>query len=433
MEAAIHTPLTMNRPWNMYKRLGALGLGLLACMLNVGACAEPPRYVFINRAPGETWHQERPESFTAESVLDITDAVDAPESDAVKVGVSFIFSILENPFDVQLESLEALLSACESANVPVLINVDPQNWWETRRDLWNWWDPKAAGYDPFNVFNVEWTDWSPEHAVKIGWRNWGSQIRVCPAPNLSAPRVRFEIEHRLKIFAGTVSKWHEALPKDKNHLFGGLKLGHETGIGYNAYYYPDGNQYFEQWSDTSANDPVHGLDKEKGLDGGLQQLGYAAVKTAGIKSEGALTSDDIGKVVQDFHAFLTRIAVEQGIPPDKIYTHAGGQYPPYDQHLPFWEAFAPGSIPGYSLYWTDPNQIPEFEVEMAAAGRESWAAVEWWWGASDAEGWADHFRRTFACRDCRFICIYNWNTGFSFKSEQAGIEGLRIFFAGYEK
>ncbi|MCL4219510.1 MAG: hypothetical protein KJ052_21225, partial [Candidatus Hydrogenedentes bacterium] len=258
---------------------GTLGRlpGLVVCALILAAHGQTERYIFINRAPGDAWRQNQPNSFTPESVREIPEALALSPAGELRVGVSFIFSILENPFDAQIRSLEALLAACESADVPVLINVDPQNWWRTRHDLWNWWNPRAPGYEPANAHNVEWTDWSPEQAVKIGWRNWGSQIRVCPAPNLSAPRVRFEIERRLGPFAGVVSKWAHSLPDEKKYLFGGLKLGHETGIGYNAYYYPDGNQYFEQWPDTGAHDPARGLDLAKGLDGGLQQLGFAAV------------------------------------------------------------------------------------------------------------------------------------------------------------
>ena len=35
--------------------------------------------------------------------------------------------------------------------------------------------------------------------------------------------------------------WHAQLPADKKHLLIGIKLGHETSIGVNAYHYAGGN------------------------------------------------------------------------------------------------------------------------------------------------------------------------------------------------
>lgn len=68
-----------------------------------------------------------------------------------------------------------------------MIELDGINYWQARPDLWNWWDKSKPGYNPENKKNVEWTDWTPDSAVKIGWRNWGSQHRVLPMPNLMSP------------------------------------------------------------------------------------------------------------------------------------------------------------------------------------------------------------------------------------------------------
>ena len=207
---------------------------------------------------------------------------------------------------------------------------------------------------------------------------------------------------------------------------GGVKVGHEAGIGYNAYYYPDGNRYLEQWPDDAGHDPNHGLDASKGMSGGLAQLGYAAVKTAGIKTEGELTRDDIGQAIQQYLAWQARAVVECGIPRGKVFTHGGGNAaPPWDKHMPFWGAINEWSTPGWSFYGRDPHGIAELSRDLAAAKRDRWAAVEWWWGANDLVGWRHNIESTLNYRDCRFISVYNWNCGFKFKEHPKGHEALR--------
>ena len=50
-----------------------------------------------------------------------------------------------------------------------------------------------------------------------------------------------------------VLDWHAQLPRDKKHLLIGIKLGHETSIGVNAYHYPGGNELLAK---PAAEDPV---------------------------------------------------------------------------------------------------------------------------------------------------------------------------------
>jgi hypothetical protein len=134
----------------------------------------------------------------------------------------------------------------QQANVPILINLDGVNWWEGRPDLWNWWDADKPGYNPDNRRNVEWTGWDESQAVKICWRNWGSQLRVLPAPNLASPAVLSAHVSALQRLVPRIAKWYGDLPANRKYLLGGIKIGHETSIGVNAYHYKDGNRYLEQ-------------------------------------------------------------------------------------------------------------------------------------------------------------------------------------------
>lgn len=384
-----------------------------------------PRYVFFNQAPGIVWNQAKPESFTREGFDDVVRTLNAPENPSLRIGVSFMFSILEDDVSVLSGSLRALLRVSEESRVPVLVIFDGQQWWESRSDLWNWWDPERPGYRPDNADNVEWTGWDKSKAVKVGWRNWGSQIRVAPAPNIASPRfLRANLE-RIRVLALIVAEWFLALPEDRKWLFGGVKVGNEAGTGYNAFFYPDGNRYVEQWPGDASHDPQYGLALEKGLAGGVAPIGYAAVKTAGIKESGEITNDDLGRVTGRYLAELAKAVREAGVPRERISSHQGGTYPPWGTHVSFDAAFNSDSIPGWSFYGLDPAQCGNLGSLLDQRPCSEWAAAEWWWGGSTKEEWLDHFRRTLTFRNCRYVAVYNWDCGFSFKHEQAGHEAVR--------
>ncbi len=386
-----------------------------------------PRYLLFNIAPGHDWKQEDPASMNWLLLEDVANTLQPRQREDLRIGVACTFSILNTATGVLVESISNLLAASLQTGMPVMVALDGQNWWENRPELWNWWDPESPGYSPSNVYNVEWAGWSPVDAVKIGWRNWGIQSRVAPAPNLASPRFLEANTSTLKAIIPVIVNWYNALPSGKKHLFAGLKLGWETSIGYNAYYYPDGNRFLEQWPESDIHDPATGLDHSKGISGGLLQLGYAAVKSTGIKTSGEITRDDIGKVSQNYLTLLSKTSAEAGLPRELVFTHQGGICPPWDQQLPFWPAINEWSCPGWSLYWGPPSEMGNLNEEMERAGVTRWGAAEWWWTGSTAEEWASHFSQTLQFRDCRFICVYNWNQG-GVESRSDALDGIRQVF-----
>jgi hypothetical protein len=66
---------------------------------------------------------------------------------------------------------------------------------------------RVCRYDPANTANVEWSSWDRRDAVKLGWRNWGSQIRVAPHPNLASPKVIEATRQQLRSFAPVIARW----------------------------------------------------------------------------------------------------------------------------------------------------------------------------------------------------------------------------------
>lgn len=85
--------------------------------------------------------------------------------------------------------------------------------------------------------------------------------------------------------------WHARLPAEKKHLLIGVKLGHETSIGVNAYHFTGGNALLDQ---PAQNDPLLPLDGGNDvLARGRTQRGYAAVKTSGLRTSGSVTESDL--------------------------------------------------------------------------------------------------------------------------------------------
>jgi hypothetical protein len=394
---------------------------------NPVAAGELPQYIFFNKSPSVggpfAWSQSRPDTFTAESCREIVEKLGTCGNEHLRVGVSFMFSVLEDKPDTLAESLRRLLAAAQAADVPVLIGLDGQNWWESRSDLWNWWDPGLPGYDPRNRRNVEWTGWGPEHAVKIGWRNWGKQIRVRPAPNIASPRFLQEHWTAYDVLIPIIVAWYESLPADKKYLFGGVKVGWEASINVNAYYYPDGNRIFDKSPNDPSKDPTN-AGTQYGWTFGVQPLGYAAVYTSGIKQGGALTKEDIGEVVRQYLLACSREVHRSGVPGHLIFTHQGGTYPPWEKHLSFKPAINEYSIPGWSFYTHDPPDCGSLTADLAARGREQWAASEWWLAAKNEGGWRRRFERTLGFRQCRLVTLFNWERFREIPAACAAVRGL---------
>ena len=387
--------------------------------------AAKPQYIFINFAPGARWNQNAPETVTdrlfEEAVAAIGTRGDV--TGARRLGLSFILSYLHGPSDKMDATLHRILALSVKHDVPVLMAFDGLNWWGDRPDLWNWWDPARPGYDPANARNVEWTGWGLEHAVKVGWRNWGRQIRVLPPPNLAAPRYRAACRQNLLRLSRIVKNWAASLPpKRATHLYPGVKIGWEVSIGVNAYHYPDGNRLYAQHPADPSRDPQHGLDKKKGFAGGLAPLGYAALTTKGWKRRGPVTLDDHERLCADYLRFLASVCRQVGLAQDEVFLHAGGQFAPWPRHYSHATALTPNATPGWSLYNLAPEQAGDLAAVMARARRQDWCAAEWLTFAQTADGWAEALKQTLGFRRCRSLCVYNWE---SIYRRPEALEGLR--------
>jgi hypothetical protein len=384
---------------------------------------ERPQYIFLNTAPGRSFKVGRPSTYTIRFFDDLKKKLPTRANKKMMLGVSALFDFLSAPPDSVEKSLDRFMQLSAESRIPVLINLDGINWMNARPDLWNWWDPKKPGYNPANRKNVEWTGWDDSSALKISWRNWGTQFRVTPAPNLASPDVMEAQVTMLNRLVPRIVRWYNSLPADKKYLLGGVKLGHEASIGVNAYFYKNGNRYIEQMPGNSSLDPLESFNAEAGFSGGVTQIGYAAVSTSGIKNSGKITADDLEKVVHHFLDTLSQTAYRCGLPKALIFTHQGGTFAPWEKHLSFSAASNDYSLPGWSFYSTDPKSAGDLAEVLDQRKEDGWAAVEWWWGGAGKMEWIHNLEATLSYKNCRFLAIFNWEAGLEKSAE--GLEAVK--------
>jgi hypothetical protein len=376
--------------------------------------AAQTRYLVINIAPEEN----RRAAF--EEIVAVKQRNSSAE---VRLGIGAIFSYLRQPREKVRADLTEFLGMAERYDIPVVVQLDGEQWWEGRPELWNWWDPTRPGFDPENRHNVEWSGWGPEHALKIAWRNWGVQMRVLPPPNLMSPRYRAACHEEMTVLVPLIVDWWRALPSTKKDLLTGLKLGWESSIGVNAYYYPGGNRLLDS---AAARDPKVELKGEDIPGRGVMPIGYASVRSAGLAGSGALQEAHLAEVVRRHLDDLCALASRLGVPRERLFTHVGGWK---EEELLYGAALNEYSCPGWSFYRhaSDPSKDIGVKKAVATSDAPWWAAAEWFWlGEHDRDAWLGALRATFALPRLRYMCIYNWG---GIKGNPAIVDALNAVLA----
>ncbi len=337
----------------------------------------------------------------------------------IRVGIAVVFSYLQQPRERVVADLREFLRLAHDTDTPIVVQLDGEQWWGNRPDLWNWWDTNRAGFSPANRSNVEWTNWSPDSAIKIAWRNWGRQLRVLPPPNLMSPRYRAACHAEMRVLVPLVLDWWRALPANQKDLLIGFKLGWESSIGVNAWYYPGGDELLNQ---PEANDPTSGLKADQPPARGVVQIGYAAARTAGIRTHGNLTEADLAEVVRRHLTDLCQEANRLGVPREKVFTHGAGWK---DGEALYAAAVNEFSCPGWSFYRyaDDPRRDAGVQRALKASDAPHWAAVEWLYqGPNEIAGWRRALTNTLSDPRCRYLCIYNWS---GVRDNHAALEAIR--------
>lgn len=373
---------------------------LCAFMMWTVGCADqssvdaPAQYLLIS-VP--TYHDS--------ALVDIANTFETHSNGKRALGAGMIVSYLSQPSEEIEERLRNFLKMAEDQSMPIVLEMEGINYWQARPDLWNWWMPDKPGYDPDNKMNVEWTSWSAADAVKVGWRNWGSQHRVLPMPNLSSPAYMEACEAELKKLIPIVLEWWKGLPEEKKHLLVGIQLGVEISIGANNWYYPDGNNLLDK---PVADDPDYGLHHEELPGRGVQPIGYAAVKTLGIADSGKLTEWQVTQAVDRYVLRLSELVSSLGVPREKLFIHAGGWKPGESVYGVAMNEYA---CPGWSFYEHARDVSGDRTAMMVVDKSDApfWAVAEWMdFSAKSVADWVEGYENAFSLPGVRYLQVRHW-------------------------
>jgi hypothetical protein len=328
----------------------------------------------------------------------------ANRASRLKTGLAIIYTPKEHLAETA-SRLRADLALAQQMDVPVLIQVDTENWLPA--ELTNWFDPSKPGYDPGKVNDVEWTGWTPDTAVKLCWRNWGTMLRVGPHPNLLSPRFQAWEKSIYEALSPVVAEWAAALPAEKQWLFVGWKCGWETTPNSQYAYFKNGNTYL-----TRTDDP-------QWIEADKQLIGYNAARTGGFQTSGQLSYehsyDVFMKIIGAHLSFLAKSARALGIPRGKIFVHTIAQgVDRYNME----SQFNADSNPSPSFYGRPTGSLrdnPSFmrclTQARAELGATGYGIGEFVFGAKDYAAWHHWFTEKLAADpDLIFASLYNYDT-----------------------
>jgi hypothetical protein len=325
----------------------------------------------------------------------------SPLGKTVAVATQPLFRVFErNLTSTFVPSMKRHLAEAEQYDVPIMIFLSVLPFNNVRPDLYNWWDASAAGYNADNVNHVEWYGWDASTAVKIGWLNWGQQLRLPPMPNIMSAKFQQAESEAITTLMTIVKEWYDKLPENKKYLFAGIRSTDEMAIGVNNWYYPNGNSYVGQ---STTNDPKTGIDPYNLPSRGVQTIGYNAVKTAGIKSSGTITIEDINEVCRRHGEFLSKIYYDLGFPRDKIFTSS------FAKSLGEAKTCVNDySCPSWSFYHseaTNPSSFTEAMEVIKTSTAPGWSMAEWGIGGSSATDYYNGLKTSLALSGNRLIRI----------------------------
>lgn len=261
------------------------------------------------------------------------------------------------------ESIHRAFAIARAKNLAVMLHFDFHVDWSNRPDLWNWFDPTKAGYNPENRRNVEWFGWDGPPA-KARYLNWGEAERMAPPMCFTSKAVRAEWSRLIRdVIAPPLKRELAALDRGgQGRLFAGVLVGSEP--------------MFDNYAHTDPD-----TAKLVAADGApLGQLGYRALLDRGFSKQHPPSDIHraLGKIIQETVAFWCKSFAQAGIPTSKLYPHIPAGAPIEMTSSPIWAAFNAWSRPGWSTYPVGPLQSnfqPVYD-ELKLHGSPPWGGVE---------------------------------------------------------
>ena len=163
---------------------------------------------------------------------------------------------------------------------------------------------------------------------------------------------------------------------------------------------------------------------------GVTPIGYAAVKTARIRTQGELTEPDLAEVVRRHLDDLCHVASKLGVPREKLFTHVAGWK---EEELLYKTGLNRFSCPGWSFYKyaADPAKDKGVQAVLAQSDAPCWSATEWLYqGPRETKPWREALEKTLSDARCRYLCIYNWE---NIRGSEAVLEAIRQVVAGQKQ
>ena len=256
--------------------------------------------------------------------------------------------------------------------VAVYFAIESHYFWDSRPDLWNFFDPSGPGYDPQNTNNVEWTDWSGT-GYPARFLDWGTPQKLAPHMCYSCPKIRSEVARLVAQQLGPPIKagLDELAASGLSDLFAGVTVTSEPSV--------------DNYEVVDGLDPALGQFMDQ-LHAPKVRLGYNALTQAGYSA--AHPPQDIlaalGEINRQFAALWAEQLVRAGLPSSKLYTHVAGAagvpgWPGLDfTNAPLGAAFNDFSRPGWTTYPVGPlaqDFSPIYE-ELEKHGYPHWGGTE---------------------------------------------------------
>jgi len=395
------------------KTLRSIVLILSVCLFCIPSNAEKPQRYFYLNASFQTYNYEK-----------INELFGPQGEQETAVGNAILIYIFEKPLQEFVSSLEKHFALAEKYDIPVIVELDPITFWDSVPELWNWWDPDKPGYNPANRENVEWTSWSSDDAVKIGWLNWGCQVRLKPMANLFAPAYQAAVRERMTTLIDLTYSWYKSLPKGKKYLLGGIKITGELGFGMNNWVYHNPNDYYDK---PEKDDPKTGLKEGVMPFRGVGPIGYASLKYSGIRTEGEITPDDIFRLEWLYAKYIADLCQNRGFPREMLFSHSGGWG---DDMM---AAVQENTCPSWSFYWgqaMEPRKTDHMKY-LALSDAPYWGMSEWNIGTDSYDKWMEALENCFAIPRLRFISVFNYDS--VFKADGTVKEGVVKALLDFQK
>ena len=389
------------------RRAAAIATLLLTLPMQAVRKADTIQYFFLNGADWQYNYRMLREEFGPQ------------HNQHVRVGQAAMFYIFERPMYILIPELREHLRQARQYEIPILVELDPVTFCDAIPDLWNWWNPDYYGYNEANRKNVEWTWWTPDSAVRVGWLNWGRQLRITPMMNLYSPQYWRYVRYRMNLMLSIVAEWYTSLPADLKWLLCGVKVTGELAFGVNNWYFPNGNALAER---PEEEDPQldMGTTMEIMPSRGAQTIGYAALNSSGLKRKGEITAEDIYRLEQKFVRDVSRLASRCGLPRKMLFAHSGGRGRDLASCLNRY------TCPAWSFYHHDAHYPAEAEPMryLQQSNAPYYGVAEFsLWEEPDAGLWAEALLRHYAIPRCRYVALFTTNG--LFLPVSGAVEGIK--------